>query len=233
MTKSQIIKLVQARTENSLVGVVDFDDLLNDVIQELCAEFRFWWLKKRLSFSTAAGTATYDLSSIVTSPAGAGPYVDEITGVVLIDSSGNPCKLVAIFDDLSIASAVTDATTGQPGSYTIETNDLSLFQTLRLMKIPNGIYTVHVFFWAMPNPDADADSSDEITVIPATKHHILKTGLEKEILRIKYGEQDPKYVTALNEYNKKVEAAKVRPSFSAERELFFENMDGEAIRSTR
>lgn len=232
MTRSQIISIVKARTENKLTEAVDFNDLFTDVLQEFCAEHRFWWLKKRLTFSTAASTPTYDLTAVTTAPANAGPYVDEIIKVILIDSSGNECPLTPIFDAEAIVSMATDSTSAQPASWTVETNDLTAYQTLRLSKIPNGIYTVHVVFWAMPNPAADS-SDDSITLVPATKHHILKTALEKEVWRLAYGEQDPKFKTALELYNKKVAQAKIRPSFSAQKEVYFSNQQEEAIRSTR
>lgn len=232
MTRSQIIAIVNGRTEGKLVGQVDFNDLFNDVEQELCAEYRFWWLHKRLNFSTAAGTPTYDLTTIATVPANAGPFVDEITRVTLIDSAGNVTKLQYISDDEGVAAILADTTSDKPGFYTFENNDMTNSQLLRLAKIPNGVYTVYVYFWAMPNPSADT-SDDAIYLIPQSKHHILKTALEKEVWRLSFGEQDPKYVTALQEYQRKVEQAKKKPAFSTEKELYFTNQQSEAIRSTR
>lgn len=233
MTRSQIISIVNTRTENALVGVVDFNDLFNDVEQELCAEFRFWWLHKRLTFPTVSNTPIYDLSTITTTPTGAGPYVDEITRVVLVDAQGNVCELEPVFDDTSVTEMVAATTSNnKPSNWTIESNDLTLFQTLRLFPVPDGVYTIYVYFWAKPNPAADS-SDDNIYVVPATQHHMLKTGLEKEVWRLKFGEQDPKYTTALAQYNKKVAQAKIRPSFSTQKDRLFINTDCEAIRSTR
>jgi hypothetical protein len=232
MTRSQIIKIVQDRTENKLVSNIDYNDLLADVEQAFCAEHRFWFLHKRLSFQTVAGTPTYDLTQITTVPAGAGLFVDEITRVVLIDGTGNVCKLTGIFDDESVAAMVADQTTAQPGSYTLDQNDMANPQVLRLGKIPNGVYTIHVYFWGMPNPTPDSDD-DAIYLVPPTKHHILKLGLEKEVWRLVYGEQDPKYATALAAYQRQVLIAKKKPAFSTEKEQYFSSQSGEAIRSTR
>lgn len=231
LTRAEVIKFVNARTENALIDQVDFNDLFNDCLQELCAEHRFWWLKKRLTFTTVGGTPVYDLTQITTVPAGVGIYVDEITHLVRIDSSGNVCEMNPVFGDEAITQMVADTTQDKPGIWTMENNDIGESRILRLGKIPDGAYTIYVYFWAMPDPQPD-DSGDDIPLVPSTKHHILKTSLEKEVWRLKYGEQDPKYITALNLYNKKVAAAKVRPSFSTQQEQRFINHGHEAIRST-
>lgn len=232
MTRSQIIKQVNDRTENKLVGQVDFNDLFNDIYQEFCAEHRFWWLHKRLSFSTAANVATYDLNSITTVPASAGPFVDEITRVILIDSNANVCPLVSVFDDEGVAATIAATGTDQPGLYTVELNDDTNEKIIRLSKTPNGVYTIHVYHWAAPNPTPDGND-DTIYLVPPTKHHILKTALEAEVWRLEYGEENPKYTTAIAKYNKKVALAKHKPAFSTQNEQFFNNQQNESIRSTR
>jgi hypothetical protein len=231
MTRNQIISIVNKLTENALVDQIDFSALLTSVEQEFCAEKRFWWRKKRLTFATVAGTDTYDLSSITTVPANAGPYVEEITFVgrenaLQIDT------IDPIFDDAAIAAWGLDTAQDKPGVYTIEMNSLSNNQVLRVHRVPSGVFTLHVFFWAMPNPAVDA-SDDVVYVTPPIWHHALQTGLEKEVWRLKYGQQDPKYATALNLYNKKVEAAKLQAGFDASKTQSLKRKDGMAIRSTR
>jgi hypothetical protein len=231
--RSEVIALAQSITENKLVGQVDLNALYFQALQEFCGEKRFWWRKKNLSFSTTGGTATYDLSTAtpVTVPAGAGAYIEEITKIVLIDGS-DVCELDPITDDEAVAGIILDATNSKPAGWTVDSGDLELFQKLRLSPIPNGTYTVRVFFWAMPNADVD-QSSDTIYVVPKPLHHCLVTALEKEIWRIAYGVQDPKYKTALDLYNKKVAMAAAKPSFWSGASQFFTSQSGEAITSTR
>lgn len=235
MTRTEIKERVQKKTENTLVDQVDYDALLDEIMQEFCSEHRFWWRKKRFTFATVGGTDSYDLTdttNVVTTPADIGPYVEEITYVGRVDGT-KICDVDPIFDDAAIAEWSVDTTQDKPGIYTIESNDLQKFQTLRLHKTPNGVYTMHVFAWLMPNPSADSASDDQIYVVPSIWHHALQTGLEKEIWRLAYGEENPKYGTALALYNKKVAAAKVQPGFSTRKTQDWHRKDGNAIRSTR
>jgi hypothetical protein len=233
MTRSQIKAYVQSITEKKLVGQVDFDALLNQVLQEFCAEHRFWWRKKSLTFNTAANTSTYDLTTITTVPAGSGVYVEEITRLYYIDSSANIHEVTAVTDDEGVMTVIADTTTKDiPGTWSPDPNDLTLFQTIRIGPIPNGTYSMRAFFWAMPNPDQES-SDDAIYIVPKPLHHVVVTGMEKEVWRLTYGEQDPKYITALNLYNKKVEMARLKPSFWSGKSQTFANQSGEAIRSTR
>lgn len=235
MTRDQIISYAQSLTERKLTTQIDFNQLFSNVEQEFCAEHRFWWRKKSLTFQTAPNQSTYDLTSpnLVITPANAGPYVEEITKVFYIDSSNNVNPLEPVTDDCQLMNVIADVTTTDaPATWSPDTTDLTLFQTIRIGPIPNGTYTIYVFFWAMPNFDPNT-TSDAITIIPSALHHVLVTAMEKEVWRLVYGTQDPKYVTALNLYNKKVAAAQLKPSFWSGKSNYFMNQDNEAIRSTR
>jgi hypothetical protein len=231
MTRSQIIQLVQDQTEHHMDANLDWDAMFNQVLQEFCAEFRFWWRKKRLTFSTVSGTAVYDLTTITTVPANAGLFVEEITKVARVESSSSMCTLEPVTDDLSIAGYENDTTTDKPSVWMPDESSLTNPQSIRLGKVPNGIYTIYVYFWAMPNPVQDADD-DVIYVVPPFLHHVVQTALEKEVWRLYKGVQDPKYATALTLYNKKVAAAKIKRSLDGEHVAKFQNNNCEAVRST-
>jgi hypothetical protein len=232
MTRSQIIATVQTITEGKLTDAqVDYELLYAQAIQEFCGEARFWWRKKNLTFTTTASTTTYDLASITTTPTGAGLFVAEITKITVVDSSNNVSGVDPVFDDESVAGMIADTSTRKPDVYTIDTSSLTAYQVLRF-PVPDATYTMRVFFWAMPNPTAD-NSDDTVYVVPSYLHHALVTALEKEVWRAVFGAQDPKYVTALNLYNKKVEIAKEVPAFATAFAPSFSNQGNEAIRSTR
>lgn len=234
MTRAEVISKVNKKTENSLVGQVDFQSLFLEIEQEFCAEHRYWWRHKRFTFSTVSGADTYDLSdtsAVTTTPANVGPFVEEITFVGR-ENGTKMDELDPIFDDSAIAEWGLDSAQDKPTVYTIESNTPTNAQTLRVHRKPNGIYTLHVFAWMMPQ--AVSDSSDEtIYIIPPVWHHALQTGLEREVWRLKYGQQDPKFITANALYEKKVAAAKVQPAFSTKKTVQFRRNDGRAIRSTR
>lgn len=234
MTRAELIAVVNKKTENALVGQLDFNQLFLDVAQEFCGEHRFWWRKKRFTLATAAGTALYDLTDtagVVTTPQNIGPFAEEISFVGLVNGTQID-KLDPIFDDQAVSEWSLDSSQDRPGVWTIDTSNLTNSQTLRLHKTPNAIYTLHVSAWMMPN--AVSDSADEtIYIVPPTWHHVLQIGMEREVWRLKYGEEDPKFGTAEKLYEKKVQAAIEQPSFSTERQVEFRRNDGRAVRSTR
>lgn len=232
-TRTEIIATVNKKTENAL-DALDAASLFNEVLQEFCSEHRFWWRKKRFTFPTVGGTATYDLSdtsTVVTTPASIGPFVEEITYMGRVDGT-DISKIDPIFDEETIAGWTVSTTQDKPTCFTVDSNDTQKFQVVRLNPIPNGVYTVHVSAWMMPNPSTDS-SDDAIYIVPSIWHHVLQTALERETWRLKYGAQDAKFVTAAELYKKKVAAAKVQPSFSSERIQTWNRTDGRAIRSTR
>lgn len=237
MTRSQVIQLVKADTAHKMDNIqgFDFQAKLSQVAQEFCAEYRYWWRKKRLAFSTTAGTASYDFSggtsSVTTVPAGAGAYIEEITQIILIDSTGATVQINPVTDDTSIAQYEADTTQAQPSVWMPDESSLSNVQAIRLGKIPNGTYSMKMFFWAMPNQAVDT-SDDVIYIIPPFLHHVLQTGLEREVWRLAYGEQDARFVSAAQLYKKKVDAAKVKRSIDGSKVQRFINQDSEAIRST-
>lgn len=234
MTRSELISKVNGKTENALVGQIDFNSLFLEVEQEFCAEHRFFWRKKRFTFPTVSGTDTYDLSdtaTVVTTPVNAGLFVEEITFVGVVNGTQID-TIDPIFDDQAIAEWSLDTSQDRPGLYTIETNTLTNSQSIRLHKTPNAVYTIHVASWMMPN--AVSDSSDEaIYIVPPYLHHVLQAGLEREVWRLKYGQQDPKFMTASQLYEKKVAAAKIQQGFSADKTVQMRRNDGRAVRSTR
>lgn len=210
---------------------LDWNTLFTQVLQEFCAEYRFWWRKKRLTFSTVAGTPTYDLTAITTSPTNAGLFVEEITKIARVESSSSMCTLNPVTDDLSIAGYENDATQDKPSVWMPDESSLTTPQSIRLGKTPNAVYSIYVFFWAMPVSVQDA-ADDTIYVVPPFLHHVVTTALEKEVWRAYKGGSDPRFATASNLYNKKVSAAKIKRSIDGEHVAKFQNNNEEAVRST-
>lgn len=230
MTRTEIIQTAHQHTENKLKDAINDRLEFTHAIQEFCGEHRFWWRKKNLTFSTAANTSTYDLTAITTSPSGAGQFVEEITKICRIEGT-NVCDMNAITDDSAVATMMASTATDKPGTWTIDTSDLDNNQIIRT-NVPNGIYTLQVFFWAMPNPSVD-DSDDDVYIVPKALHHVIVTALEKTFARIAYGVQDPKYTSVVQTYQKKVAMATFRPSFWTGKSQYFKDQSGTAIRSTR
>ena len=94
---SQIIKQVQARTENRTVNKPDYDILMEFFLglDEFCQEKHYWWRRKASSFQTSVGQSTYDLSSAIapaTTPAA--PDAVEIEEAFVVNAlPTGPCRV--------------------------------------------------------------------------------------------------------------------------------------------
>jgi hypothetical protein len=199
MTKTQIVELADTRTERRGKTLNKKLELLN-ALQEFCMESRFYWRKKTVTFSTIAGTATYDLSAsggINESDA------EEIIDLQYIKTSTNVVTLTKIFDSVAQQEIAQDVTTGEPGSFFIEAGTA---QTVRISPIPAGVYTMNLIFWAVPNFDPD-DSSEVVPLVPAWLHRTVAKLLERNILGFLFGESDGRFMRADAEYQKQLQQA--------------------------
>ena len=227
MTKSEIIELASSNTERRAEGQLNLNLLLMHAIQKFCAEKRFWWRKKTLTFNTSPTVSTYDLAAVTTTPANAGVEVEEITELVWVENAARIHELEPIFDDLSVIEMIENAQPGQPASYTVDPNS---YQTLRI-NLPAGAYTLRMTYWAMPNPATD-DVSDAVPLVPKYLHYALADRLEMDILRRLYGPLDAKYLAAKADYEEDVLKAMAKNSFEASQAHQFITRE-RAVRSTK
>jgi hypothetical protein len=93
VNRSEVIALATKLTENKIGSEIDAKALYTTVLQEFCAEARFWWRKIQFTFNTVNGTATYDLGSVTTVPVITGLYIDEFTKVERVDSTTQVARL--------------------------------------------------------------------------------------------------------------------------------------------
>jgi hypothetical protein len=234
MNRTQLIDFVKAETEHKMDTVVGFDwqEKLTNVMQDFAQGYRYWWRKKRFTFVTAAATPTYDLTAITTTPTGAGVFVEEITAVVGLGGTSGNWTLNPVTDDEAIAGYVNDAVTAdKPSVWMPEDNDLVNAQILRFGPIPNGVYTLQVHAWMLPNPAQDS-ADDRIYIIPPWLHHVVQSGLETEVWRLTYGAEDARYVTAKQTYEAKKAQAKLKRSIDSSHAMQYKNFGNESVRST-
>lgn len=169
------------------LGQSMLDRMARRELQALCRKKRWQWRRQSFTFSTSNGTATYDLSSVTTSPASKGKDAEEIIAVYYVKSATEVWKLgLAPYDDSYVVAAADTTDTGEPTSYIIERGAA---QTLRLSPIPNGTYTIRVVCWAIPYFPLD-DSSDTIPYLPVNDHHVLVSRLAWKIASLTYGQAD-------------------------------------------
>src|SRR5258708_21824242 len=102
MVRSEIIELANQLTERKGERVLNLETLYRIVAQDICKRQRFWWRRIEFSFNLVPSQPTYDLTSVVTTPATAMTemLLDEITKFTLI-LSPNPlqtAELSPVFD---------------------------------------------------------------------------------------------------------------------------------------
>jgi hypothetical protein len=229
MTRQRIIELANWRTGRVGEKKLDLDGEFLGVLQEFCAEYRWYWRKRSVSFATVAGVATYDLGATqADAPDQCIDALDceEIISVKLFSAPKEYTRLIPLFDTDSQDEALEDDSTGKPGHYFIEPGSS---RTLRITPIPDDAYRLRISFWAMPNTTADTQSSS-IPLVPGYLHRILVKGLEAQIFRYVLGDASKQYLGAKAEYEATVARAAEKRDFAVGKAREWTSSE-EAIRS--
>jgi len=208
MTRTEIIELANQLTERKGEKVLNLQSLYRFVLQDICKRQRFWWRRKYFSFPLVASQALYDLTSVVTTPAGAMTDVllEEITKftVILTSSPYQVAEFVPVFDpealiDMVNNTSITSPTQGNTqspgGRYTMDPSGVNVVR----IDPPDLAYTAFVVGWAMPNPATDS-ASDAVPLIPAFYHNTIVSGLNAKIFKFAYGSKNEKTLDAMAEY---------------------------------
>lgn len=214
MLMEQIIEHVDNLTERKVdQAKLSLDAELNLLIQELLQENRFWWSKAYASLATVSGTASYDMTdtSIVS---GANSDIAEITRVLLLNTDGSLTELEPLLDVADQISAIGETTPAAPSMWFIKPNT---YGTIHFQAPADGAYTIYVLYWAGHNFSYSAGSaSGTVPVVPPWLHYGLVIGLKMKVFDFLYGQKDPRYVTAVNEWGRFLKQAARKPSFAAQ-----------------
>ena len=215
MLKSEIIAHVDGLTEHRVdQSIVSIDYELNLLIQEMLQENRFWWARKTVTFSTVSGTQTYDLTS-TSIVSGAIGNIAEIIGVYLIDSAGDITELAPLFEVADQVVAIQETTSAEPSAWMIDPNT---FGTIRFQAPADGAYTIRVVFWAGHDfVPAAGGTSDTVPVVPPWLHYGLIVGLKMRLFDFLYGQKDPRYLVAVQQWARFLKQANRKPSFSTQK----------------
>lgn len=211
MTKSEIIELANELTERKAEKILNLPLLFTHVIQDFCGRNRFWWRRMSVSFSTVLNTRTYDFTNATTFPSLTEINVEEIVKLVIVEAT-NPIKtteLVPVFDDQTLIEMQQNTQSGKPGRYTIDSNG----NTVLRLDLPDGVYSMVLTFWAMPNPGTDT-AVNTVPLVPVPHHKALVMGMEYRIWKSIYGPTDPKVVSAKDDYENAILLAQARPRFT-------------------
>jgi hypothetical protein len=240
VTRSEIIELANQLTERKGERVLNLQSLYTFVLQDICKRQRFWWRRIAFSFQLAAGTPTYDLTTVTTVPANVmtGIAIEEITKltVILTPSPYQVAEYVPVFDpeaiidmiyNTSVVPPLSPNPTGQPGGrYTMDAND---YKTLRIDP-PDNAYTAFIVGWAMPNPTTDS-ASDTVPLIPPWGHNTIVEGMNAKIFRFAYGSKNEKTTDAQAAYELGIQDLESKRQFDPNYRLQL-SLSESAVRST-
>jgi hypothetical protein len=227
-------------TERKGERVLNLQSLYRFVLQDICKRERFWWRRVQFSFTLTIGTPTYDLNSIVTTPATALTEIalDEITKFTLILTT-NPlqvAELTPIFDPEGVIELINNTALTNPGQgninapggrYTLGADNDS--HTLRIDP-PDAAYTAYIVGWGMPNPGSDS-SIDTVPLIPPWGHNTIVSGLVWRIFKFAYGSKNEKSVDAKEEFEQGLQDLMQRKQFDPNYRLQLSLVE-DSVRST-
>lgn len=176
MTRQRIIDLANTRTDKVAEKKrLDLDALFLEVLQEFCAEHRWFWRKRSVAFYTAGGTAEYNLAD----EAKDAIDCEEIISVKYFRTKDDWSPVNPIFDTDTQDASLEDDAQGEPNAYFIKTGTSTV---VRMCPIPKQAYRLRITFWAMPNVTSD-QQRDNIPLVPGFHHHIIVKGLIAKITK--------------------------------------------------
>jgi hypothetical protein len=226
MDKATLFEEVHVDTRRLGEGVVNMERIYVNALQRVCAAARFEWRKKWVTFSTVAGTATYNLHS-TSVVSGATEEVDEIIGLYRIDSATEQPKLIPVFDPDEMVAIQHSTDSGEPTKWLLEPGTDA---TVHLWKKPNSVQTIRVLIWAIPNPSEDTLT---IPLLPSRYHRVLQKVMEADVWRKLPGEgvESPNYVKAARDAEYDLAQMVEKVNFSTQKERTFARSG--AVVSTR
>lgn len=240
MIRTEIIELANQLSERKAekTGVL-LPSFYRFVCQDICKRQRFWWRRVQFSFQTVAGTPTYDLTQVTTTPANAMSQLllEEITKFTLI-LAPNPyqtAELTPVFDpealiDMINNTSVTAPATGNNqapgGRYTMDPSGVNVVR----IDPPDNAYTAFIVGWGMPNPPTDT-VNDTVPLIPAWGHNAIVQGMVAKIFKFAYGSKNEKTTDAQLEYEQAIQDLAAKRQFDPNYRLQLSSQEG-AVRST-
>jgi hypothetical protein len=181
-----IVNQVIARTQNLADGKFDMRTEFFLGLDEFCNERHFWWRKKRFTFPSIVGTASYDISAL------APDFAGEIEDLFLLNADGTTIEriLQPIVTPLGEIAAINQTVQDTPAAYLLDVTT-SLF-TIRLQAPSNVNQPMFGTYWASPQV-TDPDDSETIPLVPQNIHYGLFDMLERRVYKLLLAQDDPRF----------------------------------------
>lgn len=226
MKRSDVIEAIKNISEER-IQKLKIENWLELELGRIVNRKHYWWRKKNLTFNSAPGTPTYDLSQA--GLAAADDFykmirlyrVESATDFSVIQWEGDPGNI------LKAAYATTQDT---PCKYTIEPGTT---KTVRLIAAPNATAQYVGMYYAGVNINW-TDPSDDIPLLPPEHHYVVVAAMLRRAMWYLYGQKDQRYVTAIaDEKDALIELDRYQaPSMEQSVEWRFTDSQ-EIVRSTR
>lgn len=230
-TVSDIIEVVNKRTENRASNKLDLKREFYLGLAEFVNNQHFWWRRKNSFLTTTINAAEYDLNDETNANA---PDIDEIEHVDVYDTAGNMVTkdMGPILDPAAqVASQlgiVKGLASGPISGFYLKPGALN---TLCLTVPADSARILGIAYWATPQPPKDADSSEVIPLVPNSLQWGLEVVLRRRVFDFLFGQKDSRYTTANLDYQNFLEVASKKQSWSSQSQTFFSAGQGSAIRA--
>jgi hypothetical protein len=219
LTITETIENCHDATGRKLEGKeIDERGIVIACLQFLCREYRWPWRRKRGTFTSVAGTKTYDLSS---STYGDAVDLEELIAMYyIVGAEVKEAKTSTATDDM-VCDLISTAS-GDPGRFTQEPGTDA---TVRFDKCSNA-RTFYFYYWAIPNPGIDS-TSDTIPLLPSMYHYVLQQFVTAVFWSLLPGEgvSGPNASAAFQMYRLQVELMKSKGTFSTQDIKFFKSKE--------
>lgn len=221
MTRTDIISQVEKRTESRGKKQLDMKAEFLNALIAFVKERDWWWRRMSRTFSTVAGTPTYDF----------GADWHRSQRMKLYTSATTWVWIYPLFDPDEQDAALQDTKQDQPCNYFPDLTDPTM---VRLTPIPNAVFTIRDSYWACPSSDTGDDQLEAVWRVPVHAHPIVQMKLEAIVLRFTLGEGAAKYQAAESLYQKMVADAADEVDFATGKITEYRHNDcDDAIQSTR
>lgn len=200
MTIEEAIELVRGFAEGR-AKKFNLDAWADLEIQDIVNRKRWWWRKKRFSYSLVVGDRTKDLND---SDAGIATDFHEMIDLRVLFSDGTHQEVRRETDPAVIQGFYASGlAAGDPGLYIIEPGTT---QTLRFDRPHSTARTLAGIYWAAHDPVTPGDNIGiVIPLIPRQYHYVVVRALKKRIFEYLYGQDDPRYPVAVDDFEKGIE----------------------------
>jgi hypothetical protein len=225
LTITELIERAHQRTGRKNEGKeIDLRGMVISALQDLCRENRWPFRRMRGTFTSVAGTKTYDLTSATY---GDMDDLEEVIAVYYVN--GTTVYKVgpsAQSDDMVSDLIATDS--GDPSRYTLEPGTEG---TIRFDKC-SSVRTFYVYYWAIPNPSIE-DTDDTIALLPSKYHYVLLQYVTAMFWALLPGEgiSGPNATAAYNLYLRQLDLMKRKSAFSTQETRSFKSTEA-AVRAT-